>query len=308
MCILECSIVTVAGVLIRVAVILSLCFALRRLLQLSSCAGVQPGICALQGGTFDTCQSALGCTSSTSVASATPIPSALPTAPTGFGAAIRTQSLSPAVDDCTFACLLGGYSVLVDGAAVLLQPQVNAPYTDCVCPRLNGTAWGAGATLSGSLLSAGSAYAFTARVDAANQITLSLSSADGAVALGSAIYDTPGCTNTSAYFCGRAPDPTPSLATASPPSPVGLIAGVVVGVLVLAVAGVAVYVLVVKPRLAARSKLSSAPGGKGRPSAKFRQAAPASVQHENAAAAVMHNPMAAQRHGSQAAFAPSKAV
>jgi hypothetical protein len=226
----------------------------------------------------------------------------------GFGAAIRTQSLSQAVDDCTYSCLLGGYSVLVDGAAVSLQPQVNAPYADCVCTRLNGTAWGAGAILSGPLPAAGSTYAFTARVDAANQITLSLSTADGALALGSVTYDTPGCTNTSAYFCGRAPDPTPSSAAASSPSPVALIAGVVVGVLVLAVAGGAAYMLVIKPRLAARSKLSSAPGGTSRPFAQLKQAAPTSVQHENVAAAVMHNPMAAQRHGSQAAFAPSKAV
>lgn len=125
-----------------------------------------------------------------------------------YGAAVRAGSanVSDRVDDCTYACLLGGFTITLDAAAagtVQFMPAAAAPLPGCTCRTMSGST--SGRTASGTIISSstGASYTFSAVVAASERISLSIAAASDGAPLGIASYDAAGCTNGTATFCGR---------------------------------------------------------------------------------------------------------
>jgi len=235
-------------------------------------------------------------------------------APAGVSVALAGMSLTAAVDDCAYACLQGGYSILssVASAAVQLLPVAAMPYPSCTCPILSAPSMSAAGTISGTFSGAQGSYSFTASVEAANRVTLSLMTAAGA-ALGAATYDAAGCVPSTIAFCGVAAaggsagggggglpgasaTPSPGAAagsggggSAGVPGASGIsggaVAGIVIGLL-LAAAAVVGAVSLVKKR-----------AGAGRPSNGKRSSAASQARVKQLEATNVANPMRTSNSG-----------
>lgn len=212
----------------------------------------------------------------------TPIPTPTPAAAAAgvvvsYGAAVRPgNTLSDNVDDCTYACLLAGFNVVLDAAApssVQFVPAAAAPQPGCACRTLVGSV--SGRTASGSFTSAsGASYTFLAAATDADRVSLTVSGAGGA-ALGAASYDAAGCSNATAFFCGR----VPSYGTADSSSGMALgpIVGGAVGAVLLIAGVAALVVFVIKPALAAKGAAAAAAAGKASAAAAHQP----TIQHSN---------------------------
>lgn len=240
-----------------------------------------------------------GCTGSTTLckrivdapavilpAGSTPAPTAIPT-PTpaaaaagvvvSYGAAVRSgNTLGDAVDDCSYACLLAGFTVVLDAASpssVQFVPAAAAPQPGCTCRTLVGAI--TGRTASGSFTSptTGASYSFIAAATTADRVSLSVSGSGGA-SLGAATYDAAGCSNATDYFCGRVPSFPASDSSASGLG-LGAIVGGAVGAVVLIAGIAALVVFVIKPALAAKGAAAAA--GK----ASAAAAGQPTIQHSN---------------------------
>lgn len=192
----------------------------------------------------------------------TPIPTPTPAAAAAgvvvsYGASVRatTVTYTGGVDDCTYACLLAGFSVVLDAASpgsVQLVPAAAAPLptSACVCRTITGSTNGRTASGSFTAPATGTTYTFSAIVGQSDSLSLSLAAADG-TPLGSATYDAAGCSNATSYFCGRVPV-LPDGSSSSSISLGVIIGGAIAAVVVIAGAA-ALFVFVIKPAMAAKA-------------------------------------------------------
>jgi hypothetical protein len=236
-------------------------------------------------------------------------------APAGVPVAVSSLSLTATVDDCAYACLQGGYSILssATAAAVQLLPVTAMPYPSCTCPTLSAPGMSAAGAISGTFAGAQGSYSFTAAVEAANRVTLSLMTAAGA-ALGAVTYDAAGCVPSTVAFCGisaaggsasggglpgASATPSPGAAAGSGGGGSagssgisgGAVAGIVIGLL-LAAAAVVGAVFLYKRR-----------AGAGRPGGGKRSSAASQARVKQLEATNVANPMRTSNTGGGGASA-----